>query len=96
MSKKTKTSKKHRFKHADSAVVETAPTQMAATVDKTPQRPVAAAVAAVAVGRDFSYVERDLRRITVLAVVLVALEVGLWWLLGHTGVGAAVYNWVQV
>ena len=53
---------------------------------------------AVAAGptRDFSYVGGDLRRIMILAVVLVGIEFALWFLFTHTGVGNQVYNLVKV
>jgi len=52
---------------------------------------------AIAVGaRDFSYVSRDVRRIGVLAITLVVLELVLWYLFAHTGVGDTVYNLVNV
>jgi len=46
--------------------------------------------------RDFSYVSIDLARIAVLAVLLVGLELVLWLLFTHTGVGSAVYSFVKV
>lgn len=66
------------------------------------ETPVSGTVArsrqAVATGptRDFSYVAADLRRILVLAVVLVGVEVALWFLFTHSGVGNQVYNIVRV
>ena len=53
---------------------------------------------AVAIGpiRDFSYVGSDLRRILILAVGLVGIELALWFLFTHTGVGNQVYNLVKV
>src|SRR6266403_3141305 len=100
MAKKKYQSKKHRFKHAENdtghtdtiagsqASVSDAPAEAAARVSR--QRPVAAP--AQVSTRDFSYVSADLKRIVVMAAGLVALELVLWGLLGHTPLGDAVYR----
>ena len=101
MAKKTKTSKKHRFKYAEpsvSAAAAAAPVVAApAPASKVPAAAAPAlAEAATVAGRDFSYVGTDLRRVGVLAASLLALELVLWYLFGHTGVGNVVYNLFQV
>jgi hypothetical protein len=47
-------------------------------------------------GRDHRYVGPDLRRIGIAAVVLVALELVLYYILTMTSAGEAIYNLVQV
>lgn len=100
MAKKKNQSKKHKFKYADPS----ASTMSAMPVSNGEQNsqngvvsrsPRAGGAAAVPT-RDFSYVAGDLRRILVLAVILVALEFGLWFLFAHTGVGSQVYSLVKV
>lgn len=97
---KKKQSKKHKFKYAGEVQGVSAPA--AASVAARPAQLVRAAQpasvrAAVAMGaRDFSYVGRDLRRIAVLAAGLVLLELALWYLFSHTGVGNSVYNFINV
>ncbi len=91
MAKKNKVSKKHRFKYAAPAGSAASPAPIAvASVQAS------SAAEAVALGRDFSYVAHDIRRILVFAVGLVALEAALSYLLGHTSVGPSVYNFFNV
>lgn len=98
MAKKKNQSKKHKFKYADpTASVMSVPaggSGEAASVSNAPAK----ARQAVAAGptRDFSYVVSDLRRILVLAVVLVGLELVLWYLFTHTGIGHQAYSLVKV
>jgi len=96
MSKKTKTSKKHRFKHTAPAGEAEATVSTSAPVAAASERRLSMSQPMVAVGRDFSYVQGDLRRVGLLAGSLVTLELLLWWVLGHTGVGSAVYNLLPV
>ena len=99
MAKKKNQSKKHKFKYADPAVpgVAAAPISNNQTAPGTSgqSRPVRPAVASGPT-RDLSYVAGDLRRILILAIVLVGLEFLLWFLFTHTGVGNQVYNLVRV
>jgi hypothetical protein len=108
MAKKKNQSKKHKFKYASPATGDVALSsdQIASSAEAGSGKPVArskevrsrqVAQATVVIGaRDFSYVGADLRRIALLAVFLVALEVVLWLILGHTGVGNSIYQLVQV
>jgi hypothetical protein len=102
MAKKKSQSKKHKFKYSEptSGVrpdlekgVPEATISNAKVMAKAKQgRPAGAVVADT---RDFSYVGADVRRIGVLAASLVALELVIWYLFGHTGLGNAVFNLVQ-
>lgn len=47
-------------------------------------------------GRDFSYVAGDMKRIGIAAVLLVALELVLYYVLTHTSAGDVIYNLVKV
>lgn len=98
---KKKQGKKHKFKYASPVM----PGQSAPEVSSTPnsgggKRAVAGLSRSygyqASLGRDFSYVSVDLRRIGVLAVSLIALELVIWYLFGHTGLGNWVYQSVQV
>ncbi len=102
MAKKNKSSKKHRFKYAEPTALGGVVTQtpVSSPVTASPGKasvvgPAAGASATVAT-RDFGYVTRDLRRLGVLAVGLVLLEVMLWYLFNYTGLGDSVYQLVQV
>lgn len=95
MAKKKTSTKKHRFKYAQ-------PTGLSENSMSTPassptatggHRPVAATIAP---GEDYSYVGRDLRRLSVLAVSLLAIELIIWVLFGHTGLGDTVDSWIHV
>jgi hypothetical protein len=46
--------------------------------------------------RDFSYVLVDLRRIALLGGGLVILQLVLWYIFNHTGLGPATYNLVKL
>jgi hypothetical protein len=104
MAKKKSQNKKHKFKYAEptSGVGQASQVVQSSEVISTqlnrsaaPQgRP--ARVQSLADTRDFSYVGQDLRRIGVLAGSLLALEIALWYLFGHTGIGSTVYNLVSV
>ncbi len=101
MAKKKSQNKKHKFKYAEPTGLMAGAGSKSQSVGAVPTGEVstlkvARAGAVVSSGRDFSYVGRDVRRIGIYAVSLVALEVLLWFLFGHTGLGATVYNLVQV
>jgi hypothetical protein len=106
MAKKKNQTKKHKFKYAqpDSGVSSHATAQVneSAAGQNQPQSKVrmdrAANNGTLAMSgvRDFSYVASDLRRVLLLAASLVALEVLLWLLFTHTGLGNAVYSLVRV
>ncbi|MDB5178974.1 MAG: hypothetical protein JWN01_917 [Patescibacteria group bacterium] len=94
MAKKKHTTKKHKFKHAepDAGAMVAQPTVGAVTNGGARL----AKQAAAADVRDFSYVFGDLRRIAVLGISLIALELVLWYLLNHTGLGDSVYHLIKV
>ena len=97
MAKKKTTQKKHKFKHvAEPALVASAVASdgQPAVVASAAKPAKAAAVTTTA--RDFSYVAGDMRRIGISAVVLVAIELVLYYVLTMTSLGTAVYNLVQV
>jgi hypothetical protein len=107
MAKKKNQTKKHKFKYAsstgssaasvDSGVLKSSTDAVAAKptgVSRPPAR--RGVVQPVAFVRDFSYVGQDLRRIGILAGSLIALELILWFVFGHTSVGASIYRMVQV
>jgi hypothetical protein len=92
MAKKKNLSRKHRPRAAEAPAASTPAVQ---PESRPAPRPMAAAPA-LASSRDFTYVANDLRRIGVMAVSLVALEILLWYVLGHSSLGQAVYRLVQV
>jgi hypothetical protein len=105
MAKKKSQNKKHKFKYAEptSSVISagapaTQPNEAATTQPSRVIAPAGRPVRVVAAldTRDFSYVGQDLRRVGVMAGSLLALEVILWYLFGHSGLGSAVYNLIKV
>jgi hypothetical protein len=103
MAKKKTQSKKHKFKHVtthdgltsanselDRNVSSSSETKVVRRETKRP------AVVFASSARDFSYVAVDLRRVAIFAVALIALELVLWFVFGHTGVGPSVYKLVNV
>jgi hypothetical protein len=97
MAKKKYSGKKHRFKHAEpsSTVLETRENG-AAPASAAPNKPRVTGGGAAVAERDFSYVAGDLRRIAVMAAGFILLEVILWFVFGHTGLGDSIYHLVQV
>lgn len=100
---KKKQFKKHKLKHGEQSTgvieAEAQETPKANVKPKAPAVPAGVTKAVTGSGsvaeRDFSYVGGDLRKILVLAVSLVAVELVLWFLFGHTGLGNAVYQAVR-
>jgi hypothetical protein len=96
MAKKKHSNKKHRFKYAEpSTLAAQAPAVPSPAVNQAETqapKPATSVAQAGTVTRDFSYVRGDLRRIAVLGGSLIALELILWYLFGHTSVGPSVYN----
>ncbi len=92
MAKKNQ-NKKHKFKYTEPTGASVASARPASSATDAPNLSKANAAATA---RDFSYVGKDLRRIVVFALGLIALELALWGLLGHTSLGDAVFRFVQV
>jgi hypothetical protein len=99
MAKKKNSNKKHKFKHVEAAataqVSSTSTMSEAATVSGTNIQQQSKPAGQPA-GRDFGYVVKDVRRITILVGALVALELLFYYLLVFTSVGPAVYDMVKV
>jgi hypothetical protein len=99
MAKKKNSPKKHRFKHVEAAPVSQLDN---VRIDSGAAAPATAPAgqyrpAAVMAGqRDFSYVAQDIRRIAVMAGILVAVELAFYYVLVFTPVGAAIYRLVNV
>jgi hypothetical protein len=54
------------------------------------------ATAAAAADPRWGYVGRDVRRTAVIAAACVALELVLWFLLNHTGIGPSIYHLIKL
>ena len=109
MAKKKNSSKKHRFKHTEPSVRSqvSSPAKVANGTDVAAANVMASTVkpaapsrgtgaASAALQRDYRYVTRDVWTIAVLATTLVGLQLVLWYVMNHTGLGPAVYNLVKV
>ena len=103
---KKKQRKKHQFKaaHVGGAAIPAVQTSQHAT---PAARESAAVVAekrtkatrnsqALAGVEDFGYVSVELKRVAILAVGLVALELILWVLFRQTGLGTRVYQTIKL
>jgi hypothetical protein len=87
--------KKHKFKHVEASNAQAMPASSVGA--PVPSRAQAGGTVSVTQpSRDFGYVLGDMRRIMALALALVALELALWYLLSHTGLGDTVYRMIQV
>lgn len=94
MSKK-KSTKKHKFKHVESDPV--LGHEVSGRENSAPTNMVSPKLAFQAtLGRDFSYVQKDIRRIAVMAVALVTIELVIYGLLTHTPAGETLYRMVNV
>jgi hypothetical protein len=98
---KKKQFKKHKLKHGEPSAQPT-PSEGKEAPKAKPKAPaIPSGVTKAVTGsgnvttRDFSYVAGDLRRILILAVSLVGVEIVLWVLFGHTGLGNAVYQSIK-
>ena len=94
MAKKKNNSKKHKFKHVETAAGEAtvvaSATEATGEVRTAPAKPAQVARAGAGGGlaapaRDFGYVGADVRRIAMMAVGLIAIEVVLYVVLGGKG-----------
>ena len=92
MSKKKSNPKKHKFKYSDSS----GSPQLSPLATQTSKSAIAGPAVASVAGRDFSYVAVDVRRIGVMVVGLIAVELAFYYALVFTPFGAAVYRLVNV
>ncbi len=95
---KKKTHKKQSFKYAqptqlaDDSIRTQTPTS---TVLRNSTQPNSQGTSVVTTN-DNPYLSQDLARLGIIGIALVALEFGLWYVFGHTSVGAAVYNLYKI
>jgi hypothetical protein len=83
MGKKLKSAKKHTFKHT-----QTGPVQSVGSVGAESVR--------LETSVDMAHVARDVKKIAILVLGLLAFEVALWALLNNTSAGNAVYGLVKL
>ena len=95
MAKKKNQSNKHRFKYTESPSVPevTVANGVAQPITKPSMVNVKDSQTDE---RDFSYVSRDLKRIAILAVALIVIEVSLAYVFNHTGLGVSVDNLIKL
>jgi hypothetical protein len=93
---KKKQTKKHRFKYAEPVGSGVGSTPTIAPIPDVASASVPRSNPIGVSSRDFAYVRRDLRRLSILAAGLIIFELILWWLFGHSGLGSAVYSLVHV
>jgi hypothetical protein len=82
MSKKKTLNRKHKFKYSEPAAPAVSGDGLAGAPASSRSPGALAGVGAAAV-QAHAYVKRDVRRILVLAVILIALELVVWYALGH-------------
>ena len=93
MAKKKNIPKKHRFKHVEGVVPSAVGSDESKSSASSPNeiRQVKP-MAVTAAGRDFSYVTGDLRRIGIMAIILIGIELVFYYLLTHTTLGSLISN----
>lgn len=101
MAKKKNNSKKHRFKNVESSAspfgsTSTVDSQAEIGISETRARVAGPKLVPAAPERDFSYVSGDLRRIGIMAVALIGVELILNYVLLHTALGTAIYQLVKL
>jgi len=96
MAKKSKSQKKHQFKHGQvsAAAIEDAGGG-AGTEKLAVNHGRANAAGGVVIDRDFGYVLRDVRKLSLLVAALVAVELVLWYLLSNTSL-SGIYGLFKV
>ena len=94
MSKKKSPPKKHKFKHVERAESSLQPGQTE-SLSVSPATITRSQLVSAST-RDFSYVGADIRRIALMALALVAIELLFYYLLVFTSVGDAIYRMVTV
>lgn len=95
---KKKTHKKQSFKYAQPTQVTEGTNRSQApntTAVRTPTQMVSQATSVV-VTNDNPFLSQDLTRLAIIAIALVALEFGLWFVFGHTSIGSAVYSLYKI
>jgi hypothetical protein len=91
MAKKKISNRKHKFKYAEPTVGSAVPMMTAPAGSSSAFRTGNAATL-----RDFSYVSRDVGKIIVIAVILIIVELILWYSLAHSSLGKSVYSLIPV
>ena len=102
MSKKKKAKKRFNKPSTSTPAAQTKATSIAATevpagakTSKTAPVPSIAS-SAIKVDPRWGYVGRDVRRIAVLAVICVGIELVLWLLFNRTSLGSNVYQLIKL
>ncbi len=94
---KKKHGKKQQFKYAAPVGAVQAAESVVAPAAPLPKASLATPTAAARTEvPGLSLIRHDVRRVLVLAGSFVALELGLWYLFGHTSLGSAVYRLIKL
>ena len=95
---KKKTHKKQSFKYAQptQASEKNSGIQIPNTMAARTPANVISQSASVVTGNDNPFLSQDLTRLGIIAIALVAIEFGLWFVFGHTSVGLTVYNLYKI
>jgi hypothetical protein len=97
MAKKKNQNRKHKFKYSEpTAQVGSSVSPTQSTPAPVKQKQPVMAMAGGAQTRDFSYVAKDVKRITIIAAFLVLLELILWVVLGNSDFGKGIYSLIKV
>lgn len=91
---KKKSRKKHQFKYAEPTSAATATPKPAVTSSATSARMATGGLQYQVNNLDL--IKGDIRKVAILATSFVLLQLVLWFVFNHTGLGPAVYHLVQV
>ena len=89
--KNRKFSKKHQFKQSSTNTTNIAENKSTISNNLNNNVDLNTSINNIAVG-EFQYVAHDVKRVVLLAIFFVSLELVLWRLLGHTSLGNKIYN----
>lgn len=92
MAKKKNSNRKHKFKYSE-PVQETS---VGGSVAQPVFKSATAGYGSQLAGNNYSYVTRDVKRLGIIAVFLVLLELSLWYILGNTPLGESIYSLIKV
>jgi hypothetical protein len=92
---KKKQTKKHKFKYTDPVIATASGVSSSAVAMGGDMRAPQSRQSVTGNQRNFSYVGRDMRRVALLALCLVVLELVLYYLLTHTGLGSTLDSLVH-
>ncbi len=97
MAKKSKATKKHKFKHVEATrTIETVVSRTEVEVAEASSEAARPAATVLVANPAVVYLTTDLRRISLLIVILVALQLLLWFVFNTTTLDDQIYRALKI